>query len=164
MKHFTGHGLFTIAALLVILFACLLSGCSAVMPLPESTYETKVTHRTELAWQALNALDTAQTVTIARSPDCLYEDNKMAAAIYGGEHPSTSRVLATNVLLAWGHYELGGWLDRRTQAAVDADSPLRGLWYTSKVAFYAVSFLGTGYAVSNNLSLGIRPFSTKECN
>lgn len=161
MKNFTPSGLSTIGLLLVILLVLLMSGCAST--LPRSTYETKGAHRAELAWQALAAYDTAQTVTIARSPDCLREGNPLASAVYGSDTPSPQRVLVTNLALAWAHYEVGGWLDRRTQAAIAADSPNRGAWYVGRGAFYVVSFLGSGLAVGNNASLGIRPFSRMEC-
>lgn len=164
--HFTPPGVSVIAVLLTLLVILLLSGCAAIMPvgsLPERTYATKAAHRAELAWLTLHAVDTAQTVTIARSPDCLREANPLASAVYGSDHPSPQRVLLTNVALGWAHYELGGWLDRNTERAFVEDSGARGGWYVARGAYYAVSFLGTGLAVSNNASQGIRPFSRVEC-
>jgi hypothetical protein len=163
MKHFTTPGLSVITLLLTLLLLLVLSGCAAIMPLPERTYETRAAQTAELGWLALHAVDTAQTVTIARSPGCLREANPIASAIYGTDHPSPERVMLTNVALGWVHYELGGWLDRNTQRAFAEESGARGGWYVARGAFYVVSFLGTGSAVGGNYSMGIKPFSRMEC-
>lgn len=158
MKNFTAPGVGTIAVLLAILLVLLLSGCAS-----HSGFANPEARRVEIAWQTLAAYDTAQTVTIARSPTCFRESNKLASAIYGSDNPSPQRVLATNAALAWAHWELGAWLDRRTQAAIDSDNPNRGLYYVGRTAFYVTSFLGSGIAVGNNVSLGIKPFSRRVC-
>jgi uncharacterized protein YceK len=154
MKNFTAPGLSTIGLLLLVLvILLLLSGCA--------TYETRGAHTAELVWQGMNAVDTAQTVTIARSPTCWHEADRLAAGVYGSQNPAPSRVLATNALLAWGHYELGAWLDRRTEAEGREDSGIG--WYVARGAFYTFSFLGTGLAVTNNSTRGIGLATSKVC-
>lgn len=155
MSRFTRQGVTTIAVLLTVLLLLLLSGCT--------TYATRDARNAEYAWLALDAVDTAQTVTIARSPECLYEADPLAVFVYGTEHPSTGRVLMTNAVLAYGHYQLGGWIDRHTERAFAQESPARGGWYVTRAAFYVVSFLSTGIAVTNNAAMGIHPFSRVRC-
>jgi hypothetical protein len=154
---------------LAVLFACVavyfsMQGCALIMPVesgkPTSVYASQGAATAEAVWLGMHALDTAQTVTIARSPACLREADHVAATIYGSEHPSESRVLVTNVALGALHYYVGGWLDRGTERALaDPDNEYVGLWYVSRGAFYVFSFLGTGIAVTGNASMGIKPFS-----
>ncbi len=126
----------------------------------EATYTNDTTRKAEYTWLAMHAMDTAQTVTIARSPECLVEANPLAVAIYGGEHPSPQRVLATNIALGFVHAKVGAWLDERTESALlDPDNHAVGGWYVARGAFYVVSFLSTGIAIGGNAERGVQPFS-----
>ncbi len=132
-------------------------GCSA-LPQPDKTRGAEVT------WLALHAIDTAQTVTIARSPDCLYEKNPLAAAVYGTKHPSVARVLVTNTVLAGVHYTVSGWWDRRVAAAdADIENDNAALWHIGRFAWYAASIAGSGSAVVGNMRLGVKPLTTARC-
>lgn len=142
----------------VIILLAVLAHCTGC-----ASYTNPSTRRAEAAWQVLAAYDTAQTVTIARSPTCLREADKFASFIYGTDHPSPQRVLATNALLAWAHWEAGAWIDRLTEHAIASEDPNRGLLFIARGTYYTTSFLGTGLAVGNNVSLGIKPFSKMEC-
>lgn len=153
----------SLAGLLIILalvfLAGLLSGCSS--------FTTPEARHAEIAWLALDAVDTAQTVTIARSPGCLYEANPIAVQAYGGPHPDVGRVLAVNSVLAFAHWELGAWLDRNAERSAaadpDDDTSTPANWYIARGAFYALSFLGSGHAVLGNFMMGVRPLSHATC-
>lgn len=122
------------------------------------------TRGAELTWLALHAVDTAQTVTIAKSPDCLYEKNPLAVAVYGTKHPSVARVLVTNTVMAGVHYTVSGWWDRHVAAAdADIENDNAALWHMGRFAWYAASFVGSGSAVVNNVRVGIKPLSTARC-
>lgn len=137
-----------------------LSGCSLVAP-----YENSSVRNAEHVWLGLQAMDTAQTVTIARSPTCLRESNPVAATIYGSAHPSAQRVLLTNVALGYVHYRVGGWIDQRTEAALsDPDNDNAAGWYLFRAAWHGLAWIGTGYAVLHNASGRVGPFTrVTEC-
>lgn len=144
-----------------VIWLAQMAGCATYGP--ESTYRTRSAAIAEQVWLGVHGLDTAQTVTIARTPECLWEDEPAAVAVYGTKHPSESRVLATNALLGTLHYYVGGWLDRRTEMAIDQDSPSRGAWYVTRAAFFGISLVASSRAVINNRGLGIKPFSKHPC-
>jgi hypothetical protein len=150
-----------LSVLVVVIVAWLVSGCQVM----DATYTNDTTRKAEYTWLAMHAIDTAQTVTIARSPGCLREANPLAAAIYGSDTPSPQRVLATNLALGWAHAKLGAWLDERTERSILDETDGRGGWYVARGAYYVVSFLGTGIAIGNNASRGVGPFTRMtECN
>ncbi len=147
---------------LMALLGLALTGCEALSLV--APYENKTVRNTEYTWLAMHALDTAQTVTIARSPSCLREANPIAADIYGSEHPSPSRVIATNVALGYLHYRVGGWIDNRTEAAlIDPDNDSAAGWYLFRAAWHGFALLGTGYAVLHNAQARVGPFSKMTC-
>ena len=63
----------------------LISGCATFRELPPETRAMEVT------WQSLHAIDAAQTLSIARDPDC-YSESLVDPAI--GRHPPPGLVLA----------------------------------------------------------------------
>lgn len=136
-----------------------LPGCALVAP-----YENHAMRNTEYTWLAMHAIDTAQTVTIARSPTCLREANPVAASIYGSDHPSPSRVILTNAVLGYLHYRVGAWIDRRTEAAfIDPDNDSAAGWYLFRAGWHGLAIIGTGYAVLHNAEARVGPFSEREC-
>jgi hypothetical protein len=148
----------------------LFAGCTTT-PDRQSAFDfaTPAARNTQLALTGLIALDTAQTVTIARSAECLYEANPIAAAVFGSEHPSTQRVLVTNAVYLTGHWLLGAYLDRKARQPVDLsitaqqDVSRKSRWRVMQRVYQALSFIGHGAAVINNQARGIRPFSTFDC-
>jgi hypothetical protein len=151
-----------IRAALILAAVFALSGCEVL----NASFENDRTRKAEAVWLGMHAIDTAQTVTIARSPGCLREANPLASAIYGSDHPSTQRVLATNLALGWAHAKFGAWLDERTERALlDPKSESVGGWYVARGAYYVVSFLGTGIAIGNNAGRDVGLFSrVTDCN
>lgn len=140
-----------------IIFALLvLTGCAS--------YTNDTTRAAEFTWLAVHAIDTAQTVTIARSPDCLYEKSPLARMVYGTKHPSVGRVLATNTIMGAAHWQFGAWLDQHAERALaDESNDKAGLWWMARGAYYTLSFMGSGSAVVGNLRLGVRPLTTAHC-
>ncbi len=123
------------------IIACLLlTGC----------YTLRAPSSTESAWLALHAIDTAQTITIARSPTCLHEKDPLAQLVYGTRHPSVKRVLVTNLIGAAVHWAASGWLERKGPE-----------WLHSSYLTVSVGYSGS--AIGNNLVRGIRPFSGYTC-
>lgn len=144
--------------------AVLCSGCASMIP------STPATQAAEGAWVALDAIDTAQSTHFdslsyaqqhyrghgaVLSP--YPEDDPFARALYGGPHPGAGRVIATNVALALVHSTVSAWFDRHVAAAQQSDSDTLGLWYCGRIAWWVVSFAGTGASVAHNAQLGLQP-------
>ncbi len=97
--------------------------------------------------------DTAQTVTIARNPDCLREANPLA--FFGDEHPSQEAVLLYNAVYIVGHWLLSRKLDSLAERSTS--------WARARRIYQLATFIGHGGAVANNFALGIKPFSNYSC-
>ena len=100
--------------------------------------------REELAWQALHAVDVAQTVSAANDP-CYVEDALITRQLIGA-NPSTEEVLIWGAGMAVGHAFVTGLLERS-----DAPGWLRKTWSYATIT-------GTGLAVATNHSEGVRVF------
>jgi hypothetical protein len=149
--------------LVVVLLFALCSGCTVFEPIaPVGMFPREQSTRTaETVWQGLHAIDTAQTVQIARHPQCYREANPLAAKVYGTEHPSPSRVMLTNVALGLVHARVSRWFDDGVERAqLRADDSV-GPWAVGRIAWHAVSILGTSGAVANNFSQGLTPTSAR---
>jgi len=133
----------------VLLFVCCLPGC-AEFPREQGT------RRLETTWLALDAVDTAQTMQIAKHPECYSERDPLARAMYGTDHPTPQRVLVTNVLLGLLHPVVSRWLDDGYE---NADDDTVALWAIGRGGWHAFSLLGTGTAVLGNFSIGLTPTS-----
>jgi hypothetical protein len=144
-----------ILAFILALVLLALCGCTAMFPREQGS------RTAESAWLALHAVDTAQTIQIARHPECFHEANPLASAVYGTDHPSASRVAVTNVALALVHSSVSAWLDDRVASARASDSDMVGPWYVGRIAWHTVSLLGTGSAVVGNFSIGLKPTSAR---
>jgi len=139
---------------MVILLWYSLQGC-AMLPIPfQPQNEQYNSNMAEGAWLVLDAVDTMQTMHIARdrSPtvyhSCDRETDPVAVRIYGGEYPSARRVLLTNIALATVHTMVTSWLD---------DEVARhrgGGWYTARIVWHAASLTFSGIAVYNNRQHG----------
>lgn len=149
-------------------------GAFAMLPIIQGcgsmSFASETARNRQIALTGLMAIDTAQTVTIARSPECLYEANPVAAAVFGSKTPSPERVLITNALYVTGHWALASYLDRRAEAGVDlsvdaaADLARQKRWKRLRGIYQFVTAIGHGAAVVNNEARGIRPFSSFRCN
>lgn len=152
-----------------LLGAVALSGCVTSNP-GIGEFATAKARNTQIALTGLMALDTAQTVTIGRSSECLFEANPVAAAVFGSRTPSPQTVLITNTLYIAGHWLLGSYLDRNAERGVDfsidaeADVARRKRFSTMRSIYQWATGIGHGIAVASNASRGIKPFSTYNCN
>lgn len=141
---------------------------AAAIALTGCTFVTPAARNNQLALTGLMALDTAQTVTIARSP-CLFEANPLAAAVFGSKRPSQETVLLTNVAYISAHWVLGSYLDRRANEPVDfsieapADVARKAKWRRLQRIYQWATAFGHGVAVASNASRGIDPFSNFSC-
>lgn len=128
----------TLVRLVAILPLLLIAGCS--------TYGRMSTP--EKAWQGMHAIDTLQTIQIAKHPDC-YMENTSAWAI--GEHPSTGRVLVFMAAASYLHAKVSYLLD---------DYGADPTWIR---AWDWISLLTKGYTVGHNFSIGLGVTSAKGC-
>jgi hypothetical protein len=117
-------------------------------------FATTGARNVQLGITALILVDMAQTLTIARSQDCLEEGNPLAAAFIG-KYPQPARVVAVNALAIVGHWALGSYLDRKARVS--------DRWAIAQRVYQALTIGGHGAAVANNVSKGIRPFSSYSC-
>lgn len=107
MKDKATWGLLLAALATLVLAVLSLMGCSS---LPSSTA------RLETTYQVLHAVDTAQTLHIAREPEH-YTERMSAWAI--GEHPSQRSVIAFMGTEALLHYGATSFLARRSTRAAN---------------------------------------------
>ncbi len=118
-----------------------------------SSFVVRFDGQIQLGRTALMLYDTAQTVTIARNPDCLREANPLA--FFGNEHPSEREVLLFNAAYIVGHWLLARKLDELASQSTG--------WARARRVYQVLTFAGHGAAVANNVALGIRPFSNYSC-
>jgi hypothetical protein len=119
-------------ALVIVLAVPLFAGCQTLS-------------RQEMAWQALHAVDVAQTASAASDP-CYVEDALITRQLIGA-NPSTEEVLLWGAGMAVGHAFVTNLLERS-----DAPGWMRKTWSYATIT-------GTGLAVATNHSEGIRVFS-----
>jgi hypothetical protein len=126
--------------LLALSLAATLAGCATVSP---------GTIATEATWQALNVVDTGQTVTIARNPERFQEAEGVTRALTGA-HPSTGRVYA--VMGAYAVLHAGVTL------AIEEENPGHGPWAVASVLWQALTLGEKTRCVVDNFHYGIDPW------
>lgn len=141
---------------LVLLFACM--GCTTTPGVFPREHGSRVA---EKVWLALDAVDTMQTVQIARNPRCFREADPLAARMYGTDTPKPRTVLVTNIVLALVHSSVSRWFDDGYARAEARQDDSAGPWAVGRIAWHTVSILSTGSAVAHNFSLGIGPTSAR---
>lgn len=117
----------------------------------------------ELSWLALDAIDTSQTIQIARHPKCYREADPMAARMYGSDHPNVGTVVALNLALAFGHSVVTSWLDDKVATHEMANDGSVGPWYVGRIIWHVVGIVGTGAAVAGNFGIGLTPMGARGC-
>lgn len=65
----------------------------------------------EVAYQSIHAIDSLQTIQIARSPSCFYETGTVTQDVIG-RHPSVGGVIAWEVAVSAAHYYVTHLLER----------------------------------------------------
>lgn len=142
------HWLHLALATGAVLILAMCSGCATIEP---------TSTKAEAVWQVLNVVDTAQTVNIARRPDCFREVDPLTSRLIGSK-PDTAEVLAVGLAYAWAHDRISGWLDRKTEAAIVDGRESRGAWYVARFSWHAVGLFTKARVVANNHAIGMRPF------
>ena len=102
----------------------------------------------EIAWQSLHLVDVAQTLSAAEDP-CYVEDAYVTRQLIGSQ-PSTGEVLLWGAGMAVGH----AWVSTLLK---DRDAPV---WLRKTWSYATIT--GTGLAVANNHSEGIRVFGDNQ--
>lgn len=100
--------------------------------------------REELTWQALHAIDVAQTLNAARDP-CYEEEAWLTARLIGAQ-PSDGEVIAWGVGTAVFHAWISNALENR-----GAPTWVQKLWELGTLGH-------TSYAIGTNHEEGVRPF------
>lgn len=122
-------------AVLFTVIGVLLGGC-------------ETTSGREMTWQALHAVDVAQTLNAAPDP-CYREASWMTRRIIG-EQPSDAEVLAWGAATALAHMWISSFLERR-----EAPQWIKSAWQLGSIG-------QTGFAVVNNHRIGVRPWGSNE--
>jgi hypothetical protein len=124
----------------ILIGVLLISGCATVGDLPPET------RAQEMAWQSLHAIDAAQTLSVARDPDC-YEEAVVDPLI--GRHPPQGLVLAWAAGASLLHFAITNYLTEYASPTVVR------IWQ-------GISIGSSAYFVSHNYSNGVRVFSHDE--
>jgi hypothetical protein len=80
-------------------------------------FENKETLIAELTWQALNVIDTMQTVQIAKNPECFQEVGTLS--LLYGNHPTVSQVYIGSAIFGVAHYLVAKGIDHLVQENPD---------------------------------------------
>jgi hypothetical protein len=146
----------------LVLFYFSLQGC-ATLPMPlQPKNEQYNSNMAEGAWLVLDGIDTLQTMHLKRDRDptttvtCNREADPLAAKIYGGQYPSPSRVLLTNLALATVHTMVTSWLDDEVAKHDQANDGSVGPWYVGRVVWHAASIAFSLHSVINNAKQGCK--------
>jgi len=99
-----------------------------------------------MTWQSLHAIDAAQTLSIARDPDCYYE---AVVDPLIGRHPPQGLVLAWAAGAALLHFAITNYLTEH------ASPTMVRIWQ-------GITIGSSAYWVSHNYSNGLRVFSHNE--
>jgi hypothetical protein len=102
----------------------------------------------EMTWQAMHAIDVAQTLNAASDP-CYKEKAWLTSRLIGAQ-PSDAEVLAWGVATAVVHAWVSHTLRER-----DAPRWVRTAWDFGTLGH-------TTYAISNNHDAGVRPFGSNK--
>ena len=116
----------------------------------------------EYAWQGLHAVDTYQTMQIARNPQCFEEADPLTRTLIGS-HPSEAEVAAVMIAYSIGHAYVSGWLRERTEDAFERETPARGGWYVARAVWTVGGLLAKGAVVAHNNSIGLGPVNREDC-
>lgn len=154
----------------ILAAALAMTGCATTDAPGPMQFASSEARNRQLLMTAVMAVDTAQTVTIGRSPECLSEGNQLAVYAFGSRTPSPERVLITNAIYIAGHWALGSYLDRKVNAPInlsipiEADMARRSRWTLMRGIYQFATTFGHGFAVARNARKGIEPFSNFNCN
>lgn len=118
-----------------------LSGCASWQALPTDVKAEEIT------WQSLHAVDTAQTVSIARDHSGCYYESVTDPLI--GKHPAPAAVIAWSAGWSIVHYGITAWLNEHEHPT------LTRVWQ-------ALTIGSTARWVVHNQEIGVRAFGPNE--
>ena len=132
------------------------------LPLAKANFTSwpETTQVAEVTWQLLNILDTAQTISIARYPQCWGEGDTVSEALIGN-HPRQEAVYALGTGYGVIHYLATRWLEQRDVR--DSEGYPESSWWLAMLGWETVSLSTKIYVVDSNNTAGIRPFSHGGC-
>jgi hypothetical protein len=107
------------------------------------------TNKAEIAWQALNVVDTGQTLTVARNSKRWCESDPVTIHLVG-QYPSEKSVLVTMAAFAIVHFAVTRFMDDRDTGA--------GPWHTANIIWQTATLTAKSFTVGRNFTVGIRPF------
>ena len=136
------------ANLQYLLKNCGSRGCVAVLLAYLAGCQHMEFDRNELAWQALHAVDVAQTLNAASDP-CYIEDAWLTAKLIG-EQPSNGEVLLWGLGTAVLHAVIADVMQDR-----GAPQWLQNAWDYGSITL-------TGFAVKRNHDQGVRAYGVNE--
>jgi hypothetical protein len=150
------RSLMLVAALLA------LTGCAISIPIGGPTKVRATYTPLELAYQAANAVDFSQTVSIARTGDCYAESDNWTTALIGRQ-PSPADAVKGWAVYSTGHALVSGWLLRKADTSGD------DAWHAAYVAWQLVTIGNSVNHIVHNYRDGLTPFgrtdwSRRACN
>lgn len=122
----------------LIAATALLGGCETLHSMDQQ----------EMTWQAMHAIDVAQTLNAASDP-CYKEKAWLTSRLIGAQ-PSDAEVLAWGVATAVVH----AWVSHTLRES-DAPRWVQKVWDFGTLGH-------TTYAISNNHEAGVRPFGSNK--
>jgi len=146
--------------LIILLCLCVLSGCSLLMPIEYLDNDNKVRSSmtdAEKVWHVMNVIDTAQTINIARAPECYKESNPLTRALIG-EHPSTGNVIAIGVLYSVLYRAANQYIEDHN--IINSDGYFDTGWGYAKLGLDVLGLATKGFTIGHNHTIGLRPFGS----
>jgi hypothetical protein len=117
-------------------------------------FANRETTATEIAWQLLNVVDTAQSVQIAKNPTCYNETGQLS--LLAGSHPSVRGVYLGMGAFAVLHYVIAKGINQLVIENPDYMVVQRVYQY-GNLAF-------KGYTIENNARIGLDLTHSRGCN
>ena len=124
----------------VLIGTLLISACATFGSLPAETRAEEIT------WQSLHGIDTLQTLSVARDPDCYYES---VVDPLIGKHPSEGVVVLWAATASVLHFVVTDWL-------VEHEHP------TLVRVWEGVTIASSAFWIAHNTKNGVRPFGHNE--
>lgn len=109
----------------------------------------------ETAWHGLNALDVAQSMHIANSPNCFREVGFPTAQLFG-DRPSKEEFVISGLLYSVGHHVLSDWFADKEREQETPEG--KEAWRLGRTIFHILSVGVKAINVARNHSIGMRPF------
>lgn len=149
-----------IKPIFVLLATLVLSGCQLIMPVEyddnDGHIRSSVTSDEKL-WHAMNVIDTAQTIHLARSPECYSESNFLTKKLIG-EHPSTEQAIAVGILYSLVYRMTNQYIEDRI--TYTADGYYGNGWGVAKITLSVLGLVTKGFTISSNHVIGMKPFGS----